>query len=103
MFTRQQLVEGQCTPQQYWSQFIEPRNYDDVIKVTGGIDKLIEKGVDSFHDHTWDLLAIYPNGLQKLSQAGDQFSLAAVINVNKHAAIKLVEQHQCTSTLTEVK
>jgi hypothetical protein len=94
MFSKQQLKEGQCTPQQYWSQFVEPRNYDDVIKVTGGLDKLIEKGVESFHPHTWDLLAIYPASLQKLSEAGDEFSLSAVINVNKQAAIKLVEQHK---------
>jgi len=91
MFTLEMLNNNVCTSDQYWSQFIEPRNLEDVVRVTGGLDNLKQKGVDGFGLNTWYFLAIYPNSMKKLHDVGDRFSVNAIVNINKLAARQLIE------------
>lgn len=97
MKTRKQYLDGECTHEEYYGQFVT-REIRQLVSRTFTVPRLVASPDPHFNDITlrrWDALA---GSLGKPTEAalrdrGDWLSLAGAVCILKEAARQVVEAH----------
>jgi len=93
MKTRLQYLAGECTHREYYAQFVTDKVKSNVIRYIGRIN--IETSNDkSFNDiplRKWANIGIPVDIVDALKEAGDGYSLAGAVCINKEAAKQIRE------------
>lgn len=95
-FTRQQYLSGDCTHEQYYSQFVNSTILSRVEAYIGK-DKIVEamqteKGLNSIPLAKWDMAAQNLFDVsKKLKEAGDYLTLAGGVCIAKAAARQIAK------------
>lgn len=91
-FQRQQFLNGECTPNQYYSQFITPTGLDlvqrsDIFKTLNSteITKITDLPLMG-----WNTIGSASDACRLLTELGDRWSLATSVVINKTIAAHLM-------------
>ena len=95
MFTRTDYLDGKCTHQQYYHQFVDERIKAIVLCRFDRETLAHHFAKDTFFNtiniRTWDVMSLPGYVADKLKQAGDYLTLAGQVCVLKQAAREIVE------------
>lgn len=90
MFTRKDYLEGKCTHREYYAQFVTE---EQKLAVREVFKAEIKDGfpVDTWGSiNIWDRVGLYFETVNLLKKAGDGFTLAGAVCVNKEAARQIM-------------
>ena len=95
MFTRKQYLEGACSHDEYYEQFVTPY-YIHFVNIHIGTDRIMASNDPSFNDiplNEWDAVCnnIMMSGRDRdtFKQLGETYTLGAMICVVKRAALMI--------------
>jgi len=96
MYTRKDYINGLCTHEQYYSQFVN----DGVLRVVAqeiGIERIKEayktdKHLNNISLYVWDRVGLCINPEKKFLELGDSKSLAGLVCIVKEAARQLIKK-----------
>jgi hypothetical protein len=96
MFTRQDYINGNCTHEQYYNQFVNESVKNTVISAFGieRIKKAFkeDESLNNIGLHLWDNLYLsYYSLSEKMKECGDYLTMAGKVCILKAAARQIAE------------
>lgn len=100
MFTRKQLMNRECSHQEYYSQFVTPWIKQLVVKSIG-IERLLKSTDPYLNDiplREWDSLSFgFMISKEQLKKCGDFETLASKVCILKQAANMIINENRIES------
>ena len=93
MKTRQQYLNNECSHREYYAQFVDDNVKKSVLSVISK-KRLLQLKDEHLNDlalATWDRIGLSYSTVNKLKAAGDGYTLAMAVCVNKEAARQIIE------------
>jgi len=93
MKTRKQYLNKECSHREYYAQFVDDGQKRMVVQVISK-KKLLTLTDEHLNDiglDTWDRIGLSYSSSCKLKEAGDGFTLAGAVCINKEAARQIIE------------